>query len=608
MTVLEAAREFRRKAERLAALRSGPDEHAPEHAADSFDENEYLFFNPDVDKALREGRYRSAREHWRRLGWTERRPGGPAAPVLPRDLFRDELARRALGFNIYGHLSAASGLGGVARGMGEVAQHLGLPVNRIDVPRDERERPSPPDFTPHRVNLIHLPVNGFESFLRRYGTNLFNGAWNIGFWFWELPSARSDWYPFFRYVDEIWVASEFCRVSFQSLTNLNVVRMPLLIDGLEQRATLGRAHFSFSDEVFVFTYAFDAASYFSRKNPLCLVRAFRLAFGDSGRVRLFLKVSNSARDRGAMRQLREAVQGAPNIRIHEGLFTSEEMASLYRCADCLVSPHRSEGFGLNIAEAMYFGKPAIATGYSANLDFMNDGNGYLIDYCLAPIEVSEGPYWKGAVWAEPSEEHLRQLLQRVLDNPAERERKGAAAKTTIRERHNRHAVSSAVASRLRETGVDAPDGSRPEFRRHGGSGARRFFPSGLPAEAARRVLALETRPGVSFILPIPNEDAAGVGETIESVFAQWYPLWELCIASATAASVDRYRGSDARVKAVISADANKAVEMSTYADLFFLTPGDVLAPDALLNIVREMKRPPLASKAAFYERRAMHSS
>ena len=41
--------------------------------------------------------------------------------------------------------------------------------------------------------------------------------------------------------------------------------------------------------------------------------------------------------------------------------------------DCYVSLHRSEGLGLTMAEAMYFGKPVIATAYSGNLDFMNDG-------------------------------------------------------------------------------------------------------------------------------------------------------------------------------------------------------------------------------------------
>ena len=40
--------------------------------------------------------------------------------------------------------------------------------------------------------------------------------------------------------------------------------------------------------------------------------------------------------------------------------------------DCFVSPHRSEGFGFNLAESMYLEKPVIATGYSGNIDFMDE--------------------------------------------------------------------------------------------------------------------------------------------------------------------------------------------------------------------------------------------
>ena len=46
------------------------------------------------------------------------------------------------------------------------------------------------------------------------------------------------------------------------------------------------------------------------------------------------------------------------------------MLSLMASVDCFVSLHRSEGFGLGMAQSMYLGKPVIATGYSGNMDFM----------------------------------------------------------------------------------------------------------------------------------------------------------------------------------------------------------------------------------------------
>ena len=52
------------------------------------------------------------------------------------------------------------------------------------------------------------------------------------------------------------------------------------------------------------------------------------------------------------------------------------MLSLIRLSDCYVSLHRSEGFGLGMAEAMAFGKPVIGTDYSGNTEFLSERTGF----------------------------------------------------------------------------------------------------------------------------------------------------------------------------------------------------------------------------------------
>ena len=86
-----------------------------------------------------------------------------------------------------------------------------------------------------------------------------------------------------------------------------------------------------------------------------------------------------------------------NIRIIDGVISRKEVASLMRVADCYVSLHRSEGFGLTLAEAMSFEKPVIATGFSGNMEFMNPANSYLVKYQLADINKDYGPDRKSVV-------------------------------------------------------------------------------------------------------------------------------------------------------------------------------------------------------------------
>lgn len=94
---------------------------------------------------------------------------------------------------------------------------------------------------------------------------------------------------------------------------------------------------------------------------------------------LALKYHHASDDVTGVRALENFCAGNPGIRTISTTMTEEQVYSLFQLSDCFVSPHRSEGFGLNIAQAMYYGKPVIATGYSGNMDFTSAENSFLID-------------------------------------------------------------------------------------------------------------------------------------------------------------------------------------------------------------------------------------
>jgi glycosyltransferase involved in cell wall biosynthesis len=118
-----------------------------------------------------------------------------------------------------------------------------------------------------------------------------------------------------------------------------------------------------------------------------------------------------------------------------------------------VSLHRSEGFGLVLAEAMSLGKPVVATGWSGNMDFMNVGNSCPVEFGLVTLDRDHGPYEAGQRWADPDVDHAAHCMRRVFEDAAFRTRVGAEASRTIRGQYGPAAAAARYLARLRGLGA-----------------------------------------------------------------------------------------------------------------------------------------------------------
>ena len=116
--------------------------------------------------------------------------------------------------------------------------------------------------------------------------------------------------------------------------------------------------------------------------------------------------------------------------VDRSLSGSEKNGLLASC-DCYVSLHRSEGWGLPLAECMVQGKPVIATAYSGNLDFMTPGNSYLVDYRLTQVGGEVEIYPAEGTWAEPDLDDAARQMRAVWDDQDEARRRGARAQRDI---------------------------------------------------------------------------------------------------------------------------------------------------------------------------------
>ena len=185
---------------------------------------------------------------------------------------------------------------------------------------------------------------------------------------------------------------------------------------LEEFAPQPRNHFQLSDDEFLFLNLFDMTSGLERKNPFAIIAAFQQAFRPEEPARLVLKVSRANHNRARWQELQHAARAAGRVTLVDTVLSRPDTLALMNCADAYVSLHRSEGFGLTLAESMLLGKPVVATSYSGNMDFMTPENSYLVDYQMAAITDDLPNYERGMCWAEPSIAHAATQMRSIYDD------------------------------------------------------------------------------------------------------------------------------------------------------------------------------------------------
>jgi glycosyltransferase involved in cell wall biosynthesis len=106
---------------------------------------------------------------------------------------------------------------------------------------------------------------------------------------------------------------------------------------------------------------------------------------------------------------------------------------------------------------MYLEKPVVATGWSANMDFMTAENSFPVRYQLKPLEHGVGPYAAGLNWAEADVDHAADCIARLIESPELRQRIGRQASHDIRRQLSPQAVGALVQERLSLLGFWHPE-------------------------------------------------------------------------------------------------------------------------------------------------------
>lgn len=135
-----------------------------------------------------------------------------------------------------------------------------------------------------------------------------------------------------------------------------------------------------------------------------------------------------------------------------------------------------------------------------------------------------------------------------------------------------------------------------------------WLPRHLPSArelASQRKQTFDFRPTISLVVPVYRTPAAYLKRMIESIQAQTYDGWELCLSDGSGPGwedrrlLEEYAARDSRIHVIpheralhIAPNTNAAIEKASGDYLGFLDHDDELTPNALYEMVRLLNRHP----------------
>jgi len=273
--------------------------------------------------------------------------------------------------------------------------------------------------------VVHINPPDFARAMALFDPDALETVAVVAYWAWELTVVSPEWRACAELADEIWVPSPFVADAMargipEFEAPIRVVphavdRAPMQTLAAGERIAL-RRRFGLPEVAFVAGTSFSFASNYARKNPCGAIDAFRAAFrdvggdrvaadgtGQKGEVRLVVRCHDVVRHRRLFEHLVSYAGDDPRILVCDTTAVACSIREFYGLVDAYVSLHRSEGYGLNLAEAAQVGVEVIATGWGLAPDIAARPQLRAVGSRLVVPLDTEGAYerFPGALWAEP---------------------------------------------------------------------------------------------------------------------------------------------------------------------------------------------------------------
>ncbi|MDW8349375.1 MAG: glycosyltransferase family 4 protein [Verrucomicrobiae bacterium] len=369
---------------------------------------------------------------------------------------------RTPGINLFGFFDYVHGIAQGARLTAQTLQLHSIPhtLSRIPLPQN-CEKLNPPFPLPptkslhHTINLFHCNAPEFHA-IRKYWPRLLKANYRtIGYWAWELEDLPQRWSQELTHLDEIWCPTTFVRDAIARAANKLGLSLPILViphpifDPHPHPSSLPPP-IDLPQKKFLILTTFDLNSTLERKNPFATIQAFRRALNKIPHLHLIIKTHHTQQQPHLHQQLLHAIA---DLKHHISLITQplspQNLLALQSHVHAFISLHRSEGFGLNLAEMMLLGKPVIATNWSGNTDFLDADCGCPISYTLKPL-TPDCPYQTitHGRWAEADTDHAAHAIIRLAEDPDYARQIGQNARQKILTLYSPQVIADKIKARI----------------------------------------------------------------------------------------------------------------------------------------------------------------
>ncbi|WP_147306362.1 glycosyltransferase family 4 protein [Methylovirgula sp. 4M-Z18] len=304
----------------------------------------------------------------------------------------------------------------------DLSNALQIPIN---LPPGNLLEPTDLDAAGVSDLIIHLNPPLFTRALTLFDESVLSKVTVIGNWVWELQKISDDWREGAGHCDEIWAPSPFV---FDTLVAelpgfrgaIKCFPYPVDRDPMARYETSKknaiRATYGIAPDDYVAGFGFSFASNYARKNPTAAIDAFRAAFpADDTHVRLLLRCFDGEEHPRLLAHLKSFIGDDKRVTLIDGSTQSWPLRDFYASIDTYLSLHRSEGYGLQLAEAAQAGASVIATGWGLAPDIACRPEVRTVDYRLVvPLDPQDNyTRYEGALWAEPDIPQAATLLTQI---------------------------------------------------------------------------------------------------------------------------------------------------------------------------------------------------